>query len=368
MSLQLEHTLTGHKGIAWHVAWHPEGNLLASCGSDKTIRIWGLKGGRWESLSVLDDSATKTIRSCEWSPCGRFLASVSFDGTCTVWEMLNGELEMFATLEGHDSEVKCVAWSPSGRYLATCSRDKSVWIWDVDFEDEFQCNSILQGHTQDVKCVVWHPKLDVLLSTSYDDSMKIWTEEDDDWVCEATLTGHGSTVWQADFDATGQFIVSVGDDKKVIVWRRGGPGSASATQWKRVATLQGHHEDPIYSVSWSPTSSLIASAGGDDQICIFSESCASTPMDPQFELVFRYPSAHEGDVNCVRWAPKALNVLASTGDDGSVKLWKFVADAFVGVGGSGAGMTEDGKTHGSDEPMERGGGGGGSEVVDEEMQ
>ena len=43
----------------------------------------------------------------------------------------------------------------------------------------------------------------ILVSCSYDDTVKIWQEDNDDWVCTETLTGHTSTVWSAAFDATG---------------------------------------------------------------------------------------------------------------------------------------------------------------------
>lgn len=43
-SLELLSTLDGHKDRVWHLAWSPDGKNLASCGADKTIRIWGREG------------------------------------------------------------------------------------------------------------------------------------------------------------------------------------------------------------------------------------------------------------------------------------------------------------------------------------
>ena len=46
-----------------------------------------------------------------------------------------------------------------------------------------------------------------------------------------------------------------------------------AAKSRCVATIAGHHTRPIYDVSWSKVSGLIASAGGDNTIKIFAEVC-----------------------------------------------------------------------------------------------
>ena len=333
MLIKEEQTVTGHYGRVWHCAWSPSGTLLATCGEDATIRLWSKDGtGKWACQTILTDGHTRTIRSVNWSPCGNYLVSASFDGTVAVWDRKSGQFECTATLEGHENEVKCAAFSKSGQFLASCSRDKSVWIWDVDEEEEdYSCASVLQAHSQDVKKVTWHPHLDILASASYDNRIKMYKEDDDDWICFATLSSHTSTVWASSFDKSGKRLASCGDDQTVKIWQQFGNQNDQGIKdgaWKCVFTLSGAHPRCIYDIDWCKNTNLIATGCGDDGIRIIAElPTQNVNSEPEFAIVCSVNDAHSQDVNAVAWNPKSQGVLASVSDDGTAKIWSVVKEA-----------------------------------------
>lgn len=328
--------LEGHTDRVWSLAWNPitGGNgvpaVFASCSGDKTVRIWEkLLSGSWNCTAILEDQHSRTVRSCAWSPCGKLLATASFDATTAVWEHVGGDYECIASLEGHENEVKSVSWSASGSLLATCGRDKSVWIWEIQPGNDFECVSVLQGHTQDVKMVQWHPFYDVLVSVSYDNSIKVWVEDgdSDDWHCVQTLkeanSGHTSTVWSVSFNSSGDKMVSCSDDLTLKIWDTSCDPSQSDRLWKHLSTLSGYHDRTIFSVHWS-REGVIASGAADDAICLFVEDVENMVDGSSYKLLLKKEKAHNMDINCVQWCPKEPKLLASTSDDGTIKIWELV--------------------------------------------
>src|SRR5277367_6707937 len=43
-ALVLVETLSGHQDRVWGLAWNPSGTILATCGGDKTVRLWAKEG------------------------------------------------------------------------------------------------------------------------------------------------------------------------------------------------------------------------------------------------------------------------------------------------------------------------------------
>eukprot|EP00171_Calliarthron_tuberculosum_P002576 IDg2576t1 len=305
MSLELEATLRGHKGPVWCVAWSKTG-LLASCGVDRSVRVWqqDYQNGEWRLVTTASDVFRRTVRSVEWGSDGRSLAVACFDGITSILELTGGpkpQLEAAVSLEGHESEVKGVAYSGSGGLLATCSRDRSVWIWEVGLDFEYECIAVLNGHSADVKAVAWHPKFELLVSCGYDAVAKVWVEDVDDWFCSETLAAHNATVWCAAFDPAGERLATCSADSSVILWRRDSPHPSligAQPSFKVSARLANVHDGPVYSCSFRHDGKLLATAGGDDSVniiarceklraCVDDQSDASC-LDEELRIVTKW--------------------------------------------------------------------------------
>ena len=287
-------TLQGHNDWVASVSFSPDGKVLASGSVDKTIKLWNLETGKEiDALEGHDD----WVASVSFSPDGKVLASGGRDKTIKLWNLETGK--EIDTLQGHDDLVASVSFSPDGEVLVSGSQDKTIKLWDLETGKEI---GTLEGHDDLVASVNFSPDGEVLVSGSQDKTIKLWNLETGKEI--GTLEGHNYSVTSVSFSPDGEVLASGSQDKTIKLW--------NLETGKEIDTLQGH-DDWVASVSFSPDGKVLASGSGDKTIKLWNlETCKEIGN----------LQGHDDWVYSVSFSPDG-KVLASGSQDKTIKLWNL---------------------------------------------
>lgn len=293
--VNLPRTLRGHVEKINSVVYTPNGQILASASSDRTIRLWNAPQGRL--LHILRGHM-EDVYSITCSPDGEMLASASGDRTVRLWRIRDGSAH--TVLRGHSGAVYAAAWSPDGQTLATGGDDQAVHIWRMTDQCE---ERVLYGHIGHITSITWSGDSKLVVSGSTDQTVRLWE------VGTGALLG----VWRAHTDCVrtvawspdGQIVASAGDDHTVRLWQvRGG---------RLLHTLLGHIKR-VNCVAFSPDGRTLASASADQTVRLWRVSDGT---------LFHVLSGHIGPVNTMTYNPDGQTFVIA-GDERTIREWRAI--------------------------------------------
>ncbi|MEB3831764.1 WD40 repeat domain-containing protein [Phormidium sp. CCY1219] len=166
-------TLEGHEGAITTLAISGDGQTLVSGSSDKTIKIWKLDRSsgvpRMESEPITLVGHENAVRSVAISPDGEIVASGSLDKTIKIWNLKTGKL--MYELPEDSATVLSVSISPDGELLASGGADNRIKLWRIDTGELL---NIVEAHSAPVKSLGFSAGGNRLVSGSSDKTIKIW--------------------------------------------------------------------------------------------------------------------------------------------------------------------------------------------------
>jgi WD40 repeat protein len=238
-----------HPAKSWteHLAWTPDGRLLASA-AGRSVSLWSAAGERLHEIA--DHAATVvalcwdkpgrdlgvahhgglrihrvelqsgaasprvTTREYPWrganltvsfSPNGKVLATGTQDGAAHFWYLATGR---DSQMRGYGARVGLTCWSSNSRYLAT-SAGPEVVVWDFGGKGpEGSRPAQLVGHTDRIECMAWQPSGQYLASGGRDWRLSLWAPGKAAVAVDAHMTSAAISVvrWSPDSG-----VLAVGD-------------------------------------------------------------------------------------------------------------------------------------------------------------
>lgn len=344
-------------GTLW--LWHP--------GSDETLRL-GLPGE--PALAV------------DWFPDGQHLASAGTDGVVRIWKLPEGS-QAAGGLLTHYNEIHALRVSRCGRYVAFLSRDEKGAVFDLDRRG---CTAF--GEPGDpVVSLAWHPAAAVLVGgTESGRSLRYDVENDSLRVnrvythlhpaeaaafapdgTEAYTGGREGIVMASRLDDAGEWVLgrswsreSLGyalsvcwfeldqiaagySDGRVAVWNpeSGQPKFLTPCHSKPVYALDASpagralasgsvdkslkivdvpldsaalelselHAKPIYGVSYSPDGRFVATGSGDTYLVVYDVAALEKKSKESFGREEYWHFAVTNRIlNCVAWSPAGSHI------------------------------------------------------------
>nr|CAB3265928.1 protein SEC13 homolog [Phallusia mammillata] len=264
---------------------------LATCSSDRTVKIFEVKNGTQRLLSTLQGHEGPVWQVAWAHPkYDRLLASCSYDRKVFIWREMDGQWAKVYEYTDHESSVNSVCWAPHelGLMLVCGSSDGGISVLKHKGDNQWEASKINNAHTVGCNAVSWAPAVapgslieppsamqqanftKKFVSGGCDNLIKIWCEKDGHWEEEAKLESHTDWVrdvaWAPSIGLPRSKIASCSQDGRVIIWT-----CDETTGSKFLPKVLHKFDDVVWHVSWSITGDILAVSGGNNKISLWKE-------------------------------------------------------------------------------------------------
>jgi len=220
-----------HSGKINHLAFSPDGAILATSSEDRTVKLWNVANGNelqtlsefysdvgtilfssdgsrlaavyslsiqiWDvstipARNLVTVDARRGIEDLVFSPDGLQLAVGQSNNFVVVFDSTSGEI--LFSVQPESNLVKSVDYSPDGSWLVAAGEGDSITFWDAKTGT---LSHSLKTSPGSIGSIVFSPDGLEIAGTEYDQTTKIWNVALGQEV--ATLTGHTDEIYSASY-------------------------------------------------------------------------------------------------------------------------------------------------------------------------
>jgi len=285
-----------HDDLIHDISYDYYGKRMATCSSDQRIKVWDQnEKGEW--ICTADWKAhSGSVWKIIWAhpEFGQVIASCSFDRTVCIWEEEEADNKgtkqwaKRATLVDSRDSVQDIKFAPRhmGLKLATASTDGFVRIYeaiDITNLSHWSLMEEFESQKGGVTCISWNPSpLDsggrpMLAVGSSDPSVKIWeyNEAYRKWMPIDTLVGHTGAIhdicWAPNMGRPYHLIATSSKDRRLKIWKVIINQEKQKVESKEVASFDDHHAE-VWRVEWNVTGTILASSGDDGTVRLWKNN------------------------------------------------------------------------------------------------
>ena len=201
-------TLDSHSGFVYTVEFSPDGNILASGGADRRIRLWNTDSGK---IIYTLDGHQDAVTAVKFMPNGKILISAGADRTLRFWDV-DGK-QLLRTIEAHDQKIHALAIGRDGKTIVSGSSDRTILMRQLGTSLQHS----LQGHQDAVLTVAISADARIIASGAIDGTICLWYTATQQLI--ASFPAHHSAVKSIVFQPSGTNFISASWDRTIKVWQ-----------------------------------------------------------------------------------------------------------------------------------------------------
>ena len=299
-----------YRGDVWGLAVHPHTKRYATCGDDKTLRLWDIEYRRQRACRTF----TYPAKACAFSPDGKHLAVV---------------LDAAKDPKYPGGWIVIMSGAPS----TTGERNKrNVANGSAKNPQNWTPIKVIRGDAKKFGTAIkFSPNGKLLAFGSHDNRIYLYNTIKNTYSKRAICKGHHATITHIDFSVDSKYLQSNCQAYELLFWDVGGNRISSATKMRDVqwstwtCTLgwpvqgiwpKGADGTDVNAVCRSKSGDLVVTSDDFSRVKLFRYPCVSTDSS------FKTYDGHAAHVTNVQFAFGDAHVISVGGGDRCVFQWR----------------------------------------------